>query len=285
MLLKEENKFVQRWYKMITAGLDIGLRSVKAVIFKNWERVGFAIAPAGNDHDRKAKQVLQKACKMAGLKKADIDYIVATGYGRRMISLADDTISEISANARGVKWLDDNAGLQTIIDLGGNDIKVIALDDDFNIQNFVMNDRYEAGMGRFIEELAKVLKIPIDEMSELSLQARNPVDFTSTGLELVKSDVGNLVVNGHKKEDLVAGIYRAVARKLVAMAKRVGIKGTVVFDGGPAKNLGMIKALEKELGMKIFVPENPQLVTATGATLIAAERLMKMGYNSNNHVS
>ena len=266
---------------MITAGLDLGLRYVKVVILKDWTRVGFAIAPAGNDHSRSSKYALNKALKMAGLKKSDIDYIVSTGFGRRKISFTNETISEISANARGVKWLGAGLGAHTIIDLGGQDTKVIGLDDELKVENFVMNDRYDAGIGKFIEELAKVLNVPLEQMGEMSLKARDPVDITSTGLEFAKSEVGNLFSNGHKKEDIVAGIYRAVARKLVAMAKRVGIKGKVVFDGGPAKNVGMIKALEKELGMKIYVPENPQLITATGATLIAAERFMGNGGSRN----
>jgi predicted CoA-substrate-specific enzyme activase len=236
---------------MITAGLDLGERFVKAVIVKDWERVGFAIAPTGYDYEGSAKKVLSKALKMAGLKKADIDYLVSTGYGRKRISFYDGFTSETSANARGVEWLGAELGARTIIDLGGHDIKVIGLDDEFNIQNIVMNDQHSAGIGKFIEELAKALNVPLDQMGELSLKAHDPVDITSSGLEFVKSEIGSLFSNGNKKEDIVAGIYRAVARKLVAMAKRVGIKGTVVFDGGPAKNVGMIKALEKELGKKI----------------------------------
>ncbi len=266
---------------MITAGVDLGLRYVKAVILKDWKRVGFAIAPAGYDHERTSKLVLRKALKMAGLKKSDIDYMVSTGYGRRKISLANGTISEISANARGVKWLNGKSDVHTIIDLGGHDTKVIAIDDEHHIQNFEMNDRYSVGIGQFIEELAKVLKVPLEQMGELALKARNPVDISTGSLEYGKSEVANLVLKGYKKEDIIAGIYRAVARRLVAMAKRVGIKGTVVFDGGPAKNIGMIKALERELGMKLYVPDNPQIVAATGATLIAAERFKGNGGSRN----
>ncbi|MCK5560475.1 MAG: hypothetical protein KAJ51_07770 [Thermoplasmata archaeon] len=262
---------------MITAGVDLGLRYVKAVIFKNWKRVGFAIAPAGYNHERTSKLVLRKALKMAGLKKSDIDYMVSTGYGRRKISLANGTISEISANARGVKWVNGKSDVHTIIDLGGHDTKVIAIDDEHQIQNFEMNDRYGVGIGQFIEELAKTLKVPLEQMGELALKSREPVEISTTSLEFAKSEVANLVLKGYKKEDIIAGIYRTVARRLVAMAKRVGIKGTVVFDGGPAKNVGMIKALERELGMKLYIPDNPQLVTATGATLIAAERFMGNG--------
>jgi predicted CoA-substrate-specific enzyme activase len=262
---------------MITAGLDIGLRYVKAVILNDWKLVGFAIAPANNDHEHTANTVLSIALKMAGLERSDIDYTIATGYGRNRISFANETISEISANARGVQWLGLDSDVHIIIDLGAHDTKVIAVDEEYNIQSFVMNDRYEAGMGQFIEELARALELPIDHVSELSLNSCDPLEITSSGLEMAKCEVGYLFSNGHKKEDIVAGIYHAVARRLVAMVKRVGVKGPIIFDGGSAKNIGIIKALETELGMKVHVPENPQLIAATGATLIAAERFIENG--------
>ena len=259
---------------MITAGVDLGLTYVKAVILKDWERVGYSIAPTGHDPDLTSKRVLEKALEMAALKRENIDFIVSTGFGRRLTSLANETISEISANARGVQWLGAKLGVRTIIDIGGQDTKVIALDDDLKVQNFAMNDRYDAGIGRYFEMLAKVFDVPLEQIGELSLRSKNPVDI-KTNLVFAKSEVVNLIFQGYKKEDIIAGIYRAVARRLVAMAKKVGIRGTVFFDGGPALNIGMIKAIERELGMKMYVPEIPQIVTATGATLVAAERCME----------
>ena len=255
----------------------MGLTSVKAVILKDGTRVGYSIAPTGSDPDLTSKYVLEKALAMAGLKRVDIDFTVSTGFGRRVTSLANETISEISANARGVQWLGANLGVHTIIDIGGQDSKVIALDDNLQIHNFAMNDRYDAGIGCFLEELAKVLDVPLDKMGELSLKSKNPVDI-NTSLACAKSEVANLVFQGYKKEDIIADIYRAVSRSLVAMAKKVGIRGTVFFDGGPAKNIGMVRALERELGMKMYVPKMPQMVAATGATLIAAERFMEKDY-------
>lgn len=262
---------------MITAGVDLGLTSVKAVILKDGMRVGYSIAPTGSNLDLTAKHVLEKALKMAALKREDIDFIVSTGYGRRVTSLTNETISEISANARGVQWLGASLGVRTIIDIGGQDSKVIALDDNLQIHNFAMNDKYDAGIGRYLEVLAKVLDVSLEQMGELALKAKNPVDIKNTSIVFAKLEVSNLVFQGYKKEDIIAGIYRAVARRLVAMAKKVGIRGTVLFDGGPAKNIGMVKAMERELGKKMYVPKNPQMVAATGATLIAAERFMGNG--------
>lgn len=258
---------------MITAGVDLGSTYLKVVVLKDWDRVGYGIAPTGHDHDLTSKQVLDIALEMAALKSEDIDYIVSTGYGRRVTSLANETISEISANARGVQWLGAELGVRTIIDIGGQDTKVIALDDDLQIINFAMNDKCAAGTGRFLEVLAKVLDVPLDGMGALSLKSKEPVDITTTCLVFAKSEVATLIFQGYPKEDIIAGIHKAVARRLVAMAKKVGIRKVIFFDGGPARNIGMIKAMERELGMEMYVPDMPQIVTATGAALIAAESL------------
>jgi predicted CoA-substrate-specific enzyme activase len=262
---------------MITAGVDLGSTYLKAVVIKDWERVGYGVSPTGHDHDLTSKEVLGKALEMASLKEADIDYIVSTGYGRRVTSLADESISEISANARGVQWIGAKLGVRTIIDIGGQDTKVIALDDDLQIIKFAMNDKCAAGTGRFLEVLAKILDVPLNEMGALSLKSEDPVDITTTCLVFAKSEVANLIFQGFKKEDIIAGIQKAVARRLVAMAKKVGIRKVIFFDGGPARNIGMVKAMEKELGMEMYVPEMPQIVTATGAAILAAETLQEKG--------
>lgn len=257
---------------MITAGIDLGSTYVKAVILKDGERVGFGVAPTGHDHDISSREVLDRALEMSGLKLKDIEHITSTGYGRRVTTLAHDNISEISANARGVQWLGAELGVRTIIDIGGQDTKVIAMDDDLKMINFAMNDKCAAGTGRFLEVLAKVLEVPLDEMGPLSLTSKDPVDITTTCLVFAKSEVANLIFEGVPKEDIIMGIHKAVARRLVAMAKKVGVNDVVFFDGGPAKNVGMVHAMEKELGRKMYVPEKPQIVTATGAALLAAEK-------------
>jgi predicted CoA-substrate-specific enzyme activase len=262
---------------MISAGVDLGSTYLKVVVLRNGERAGYGVAPTGHDHDLTSKQVLKEALVMASIDSKDIDYIVSTGYGRRVTSLANETISEISANARGVQWLGAEMGVRTIIDIGGQDTKVIALDDDLQIINFAMNDKCAAGTGRFLEILAKVLDISLDDMGALSLESKDPVDITTTCLVFAKSEVAALIFQGYPKEDIIAGIHKAVARRLVGMAKKVGIRKVIFFDGGPARNIGMINAMERELGMKMFVPDMPQIVTATGAALIAAERLEEKG--------
>lgn len=258
---------------MITAGIDLGSTYVKSVVLKDWKRVGYDVAATGYDHDLSSRKVLEGALKMGGLEREDIDHIVSTGYGRNVTSLSDETISEISANARGVQWLGSELGVRTIIDIGGQDTKVIAMDDDLQMINFAMNDKCAAGTGRFLEVLADVMEIPLDDMGRISLESEDPVDITTTCLVFAKTEVANLIFQGYPKEDIIAGIHRAVARRLVAMAKKVGVRDVVFFDGGPARNIGMVRAMEKELGRKMYVPDMPQIVTATGAAILAAEKM------------
>ncbi len=255
--------------------MDIGSTYTKVVILKDDQIVGYGIEPTGASSEGAAQAAMNNALKMAGLSLEDIQYIVSTGYGRRITSLSNETISEISANARGSKWVGKKFGIRTIIDIGGQDTKVIALDDNCEILDFKMNDKCAAGTGRFLEVLANVLDVPLDDMGKLSLESKNPVEITTTCLVFAKSEVASLIAKGMKKEDLIAGIHTAIARRLIVMAKRVGIREVVFFDGGPARNIGMRKAFEDELGMEIFVPKKPQIVTATGAAVIAKEILEK----------
>ncbi|MDG6226202.1 MAG: acyl-CoA dehydratase activase [Candidatus Thermoplasmatota archaeon] len=257
----------------ITAGIDLGSTYVKGVVMKDRSVVGYAVTPTGEDHDATARGVLGEALKMAGVGFEVIERITSTGYGRRIATFANDNISEISANARGVRYVGRELGVRTIIDIGGQDTKVIALDEDGKMINFAMNDKCAAGTGRFLEVLAREMNVPLDEMGPLSLKSMDPVDITTTCLVFAKSEVANLVFSGYSKEDIIMGIHRAVARRLVAMAKKVGINDVVFFDGGPARNIGMVHAMENELGRKMFVPPMPQIVTATGAALIASDAL------------
>ena len=239
--------------------------------------LGHAVLPTGPDHDATAESALAMALDEGGVSGDLVEYTVSTGYGRRVASTADSTVSEISANAAGTRWVGRELGVRTIIDIGGQDTKVIALDDDLQISNFQMNDKCAAGTGRFLEVLARVLEIPLDQLGPLSLTSSDPVPITTTCLVFAKSEVATLITEGYGKEDIVAGIHRAVARRLASMAKKVGVREVVFFDGGPARNVGMRRALEDELGVELAVPPVPQIVTATGAALLAQERLAEAG--------
>ena len=260
---------------VVTAGVDIGSTYTKVVLLDDYKRIGYGLTATGASSENAAQDAFNQALTMAGVTKDVVKYMVSTGYGRRITTLANETISEISANARGSKWIGQNLGIRTIIDIGGQDTKVISLDENCNILNFAMNDKCAAGTGRFLELLANVLNVPLDEMGPLSLSSTAPVDITTTCLVFAKSEVAANIANGKKKEDLIAGIHRAIARRLIVMAKKVGIRREVFFDGGPARNIGMRKMFETELGFPIRVPDMPQIVTATGAALIAYDKFMQ----------
>ncbi|MGA1821961.1 MAG: acyl-CoA dehydratase activase [Thermoplasmatota archaeon] len=255
----------------VTAGIDIGSTYVKVVVMKDGRRMGYDVGPTGAYPDNAAMACLKNSLEKAGLSESDVDYTVSTGYGRRIASFSDANISEISANARGSKFIGERFGIRTIIDIGGQDTKVISLDESCNMVNFAMNDKCAAGTGRFLEMLAKVLEVPLDQMGPISLTARDPVEITTTCLVFAKSEVATHLAEGEHKEDIIQGIHTAIARRLIVMAKKVGIREKVFFDGGPARNIGMVETFKRELNMEIVVPEIPQIVTATGAAVIAAE--------------
>ncbi len=262
---------------MITAGIDLGSTYVKAVVLVDGEVRGYGVRPTGPDHEAAARATFEESLRMAGVEAGEVQYIVSTGYGRRVTRVARETVSEISANAEGTRFVARSLSVRTILDIGGQDTKAIALDDQLNIENFAMNDKCAAGTGRFIEALAGVLGVSIDDMGPLSLKSRSPLKITSTCTVFARSEVVTLIAEGRPKEDIIAGIHEALAKRLATMARKVGVRKEVFFDGGPARNIGMRRALEAELGVALVVPERPQIVTATGAAVVAAKRLERLG--------
>ncbi len=258
----------------ITAGVDMGSTATKAVVLQEGRIVGSMARATGADPERSGEIALKESLDQADLDLEAVGYIVSTGYGRRALELADEAINEINANARGAAWLGSASGMvRTIIDIGGQDSKAIALDADGVIRDFAMNDKCAAGTGKFLEVIADLIEVPLDEMGELSLQATNPVTIGSTCVVFAQSEVVSLIARKEERANIIAGIHRSIASRVVTMARRVGIEEVVVFDGGPAKNSGLRTALEAELGLSVVVPRHPQLVVALGAALVAADML------------
>ncbi|MFH1510991.1 MAG: acyl-CoA dehydratase activase [Candidatus Woesearchaeota archaeon] len=259
---------------MIVAGVDIGSVTAKAVILKDGKLAGSSVHPTGADCNQAALAVLAEASKQAGVDQKEIKYIMATGYGRRAIDFGNETITEISSNAKGAAYLGSSKGkVHTIIDVGGQDTKAISLDENGNILNFVMNDKCAAGTGRFLEVIARALQEDMESFSKLSLKSTNPVAINSTCTVFAESEVVSLIAQRVKKEDIIAGIHESIAKRIVEMAKAVNVKDVVFFDGGGAKNAGLKQAIETELGFEVFVTQYPQIVVALGAALIAQERV------------
>ena len=258
---------------MIVAGVDIGSVAAKALILNEKSVLGYSVVPTGANCNVAAEKALENALVQAKLKRSDLKFIMATGYGRRAINFGDDSITEITANAKGAVFMGKSVGqVKTIINVGGQDVKVIVLDDKGTISNFMMNDKCAAGTGRFLEVIARALQEDIENFSKLSLESTNPASINSTCTVFAESEVVSLVAQNISKKDIIAGIHKSVAKRICDMARGAGAKDLIFFDGGGAKNIGLVTAVKKSLGREIYVPKLPQFTVALGAALYAFEK-------------
>ena len=252
---------------MITAGIDVGSRTTKVVILNNEKWIGEKIKKTGANSIKKAEEVLDLALNSINLRKKDLDYIVATGYGRINVSFADEKITEITCHSLGAHKLFPNT--QTIIDIGGQDSKVISLGDEGRVDDFVMNDKCAAGTGRFLEVMADKLEVSLEKIGELSLKTKEAANISSTCTVFAESEVISLVAEGLKKSKILRGLHKSIVKRLTAMICKVGLNKEVTMTGGVCHNDGVYKILEKELDLKINRPKKPQYVGAYGAAQLA----------------
>ena len=253
-------------------GIDIGSSSSKAVILdKNRRNIASAVVNTGTGTQGPDK-VVEMALASASISREDIRYCVATGYGRMLYGKADRQITEISCHARGVAYLVPEA--RTIIDIGGQDAKIIRLDSDGRVENFVMNDKCAAGTGRFIEVMARILDCPIDGLAELSKQATEEIAISNTCTVFAESEVISQLASGAKRENVAKGAHHSIAVRVAGLGGRIGIRPVVAMTGGVALNSEIVSALESQIGYRIVVAENPQAAGALGTALYAAEGLL-----------
>ncbi len=252
---------------MLTMGVDIGSTASKAVILEDGLRIlAKEVVPVGTG-TRGPGEVYRNVLEYAGVKAEHISRVVATGYGRMNFSEADRELSEVSCHGRGVKFLMPD--IRTIIDIGGQDAKAMLLDERGGLDNFIMNDKCAAGTGRFLEAMARVLDVKVEDMGELSMKSDNPVSISSTCAVFAESEVISRLSGGERIEDIIAGIHVSVAKKVSGLAIRMGYIPKVAMSGGVAKNSGIVRAMERELGCLITVPEDCQMAGALGAALFA----------------
>jgi predicted CoA-substrate-specific enzyme activase len=214
----------------------------------------------------------------AGISLNDIEYIVATGYGRINVPFADRHFTELTCHAKGVASL--FPGVRLAIDIGGQDSKGLQIENG-KLIDFVMNDKCAAGTGRFLEVLAGTLGIRVEDLGALSLKAKNRVTMSSPCTVFIRQEVAGYLSNNVPVEDIVAGLHYAVASKVAKMVKKLKIEPDVVFTGGVAKNSGVVKALEENLGCKVLVPQEPLLSGALGAAIVGQEIVMKAKSEGN----
>lgn len=265
------------------AGIDIGSTAIKiAITGVDGNLVCWGISPTGCQFNKNTAEALEALLKKNSLEMSDIAYTVATGYGRKIYKGADESVSEITANARGaIKAGASHGRIRTIVNIGGQDSKVIVLNDDGNIKNFVMNDKCAAGTGRFLEVVSRILEVEIDELGRLHFEGGVfPLPVNATCTVFAESELITLLSNGHSRPEIISGVHYSIAKRIARLAARAGIEDLILFDGGPAMNEGMAAALEDELMRKVVVPEHPQITTAIGASLIALENHSLQG-NAN----
>jgi len=255
------------------AGVDIGSTMTKVVLTdKAGNLLSFIKGPTGAEHRRLANEVMRQALEEAGLHIGDISYIVATGYGRLNVPFADCQITELSCHARGVSSLFPKA--RTAIDIGGQDAKCMRIDNG-RLVDFVMNDKCAAGTGRFLEVTAAALSIRLEDMGDISLKATRRIPISNLCTIFAQQEVVALLSRGEKLENILAGLHDALASRVAALARRLGIDPDLVLTGGVAKNIGMVKAMKESLGCEVLVPEEPLLTGALGAAIMAKETYMK----------
>ena len=256
---------------MITAGIDGGSRTLKGVLWD--EEAGRVLAEAvrdqGVEHERLAGELLDRLLRTAGLSRGDVAAVTATGYARNTISFADHRVTEITCHAAGVVRLFPEA--RSIIEIGGQDSKVIRLGPGGRVLDFAMNDRCAAGTGRFLEMTAVKLEVGLEGLGRLAGEAREPSPISSMCAVFAETEIIGLLASGARREDIAAGVMEAMARRVTAMAGR-RLEAPLVFTGGVARVGGFREALEKVLGFPVLVPEKPVLTGALGAALLGAGR-------------
>lgn len=258
---------------MITAGIDVGSLTAKAVVYDEGTGAvrGRALVKLSHDPAQAGQWALAEALAAAGIEAEALAATTATGYGRVALPFATYRITEISCHARGVHQL--LPAVRTVVDVGGQDSKVTRLDERGRALDFEMNDRCAAGTGRFLEVMAKALGADLAGLAAQALRAQDPATLSSTCTVFAESEVVGLLAQGRSREDLAAGLCQAVARRVAAMVQRLGPAPPVAFTGGVALNEGVRTALAEALETEVVVPAEPQLTGALGAALLAAERM------------
>ncbi|MBN2033651.1 MAG: 2-hydroxyglutaryl-CoA dehydratase [Deltaproteobacteria bacterium] len=250
------------------AGIDIGSTMTKAVILSD-RIIAFVIGPTGPEQRRLADKVMEELLDKADLPLKALTYIISTGYGRINVPFADKQVTEISCHAKGVVFL--FPGARTIIDIGGQDSKGITIDATGRTTNFIMNDKCAAGSGRFVEVIADSLGIDLDRVGDISIQSNSPAQISNICTIWAQQEVAARLAEGTPVPDLLAGVHRSLADRVVRMVKRLKILPDVIFTGGGAKNKGLVQALEEYLDAKILVPPEPLITGALGAALLGKE--------------
>jgi predicted CoA-substrate-specific enzyme activase len=258
------------WYVM---GVDLGSTTAKAAIVNSaGEMVGSKIIQMGAVSKEAVRVAMTAALENAGITQSDVVRTISTGYGRRLVPDADKMFTEITCHARGAAAL--SPGVRLVIDIGGQDSKTIAVDEDGLVDRFALNDRCASGTGRFFDVLSRALEVDLDEVSELALSSDRDLEVSSMCATFAETEVISLLAEGEDKADIAASVHRAVAARTLGLVAQVGKASPVVMTGGVAKNPALVRFLSEALGLPIEMLDEPQIAGALGAALIAREEYL-----------
>ncbi len=260
---------------MKALGIDIGSLNTKVVILGDNGILASVITASGDEPEPAAREATEKALKQAGLSSGDELYIVATGVGGKSISFNKQSKAITTCLARGINYLYPSARM--VIDMGAESSVVVKLNERGRVNDWADQDKCAAGTGIFLQQMARLLQMSLPEMSELAFKARSSADITNTCAVFAESEV---ISHIHRdpptpKEEIVAGIYLSVISRIMALCKRIGIEQDVAVAGGVALSGGLVNTLEREMGGKVLTPEEPQIVAALGAAVVARENIEK----------
>ncbi|MBT3362214.1 MAG: 2-hydroxyglutaryl-CoA dehydratase [Chloroflexi bacterium] len=255
---------------MLFGGIDIGSRAAKVVVMKDDAIFASTIQDTGPESVKTAYMAINTALEGTGIAIEDIDYILATGYGRVLVPFAKANVSEISCHAKGINWYFPSVRL--ILDMGGQDCKGIACDGQGRVTSFVMNDKCAGGTGRFLEMIADVLNIPLSEIGDVALESTTAIPFNTICAVFAKTDAIKYLKQGAAKKDILAGLNEAISTRSYNLLKRVGIQKDFTITGGISKNKGMVAKAAEKVGLEPLLCEDPQLVGALGAALFARDK-------------
>ena len=234
---------------VLTLGIDVGSTTSKCVILKNGaELIASSLIPAGTGTSG-PQRALTAALERAGVSRAQLAALTATGYGRNSFDGADGVVSELSCHAIGAAAL--MPGVRTVVDIGGQDAKVLRVSPEGKLESFLMNDKCAAGTGRFLEVMARILELDVSELAEMDEKATGKVNISSTCTVFAESEVISQLAKNVDLHDLVAGIHASVAVRTAGLARRLGVTEPVGMTGGVAQNAGVVRALERELGVRV----------------------------------
>ena len=256
---------------LLVLGIDIGSASSKGIVLGGRGVLGSFECPSGGDFKSAAGRIREVLLSQAGISAEKVSRTVATGYGSKLVSFADDSKSDIACHAKGVSSL--LPSVRTVMDVGDLYTKVFRINGDGSVHKFLLSGKCAGGSGRILQVMAKVLRVKVEEIGELSLKSEKRIEFNTGCAVFAESEAISRISQEVKKEDLIAGIHRALAAQINSLVERLGVEQEVAMVGGGARDVGLVHAVREIRGHGILVPQEPHMTAALGAALFAMENL------------